>query len=203
MSCHDAAAALVDPRQPRSPELEAHLAGCEDCRALAALHASASALRLPSPPSLPPISRDAVLGEVRRRVLRRRASAGAVASLGVAALVLWLRPAAPGPEAPVEHHYMEGAPMPRAELGLSRGEGEDAFFPPSLEADTAVAVRAGRGSLLNLMGEVRGFSRRDVVVHDETYRPFGTLASWVRPPDSRALETPPFRTVVMPLYPQE
>jgi hypothetical protein len=189
MRCHDAAAALVDARQPRSPELEAHLAGCEDCRTLAALHASASALRLPSPPSLAPVSRDAVLGEVRRRAIRRRGSAGAVASLGLAALVLWLRPATPG--APVERPFMEEASAPRAELGLS------------LEDDTARDVLAGRGSLMQLMGEVRGFTRRDLVVHDETYRPFGTLAAWLRPPDSRALETPPFRTAVMPLYPQE
>ncbi|MBZ4416415.1 hypothetical protein [Myxococcus sp. RHSTA-1-4] len=200
MRCHDAAAALVDASQPRSPEVEAHLAGCEDCRTLATLHASASALRLPSPPALAPVSREAVLGEVRRRVVRRRASAGAVAALGLAALVLWLRPVAPGRVAPVEDFETEGAPRP--ELGLSAGPSGDAL-PESPEDDTALAARAGRGSLLDLMGEVRGLTRRDLVVHDETYRPFGTLAVWVRPPDSRALETPPFRTAVMALYPQE
>ncbi|MFP2926598.1 hypothetical protein ACLESO_15610, partial [Pyxidicoccus sp. 3LG] len=121
--------------------------------------------------------------------------------LGLAALALWLRPAVPTPED--SHHYIGEAPVPRAELGLTREPREDA--PPELfEEDTAVAVRAaGRGSLLQLMGEVRGYTRRDLVVHDETYRPFGTLASWLRPPDSRALETPPFRTAVNLLYPQE
>jgi hypothetical protein len=205
MRCHDAAAALVDASQPRSPEVEAHLAGCEDCRTLAALHASASALRLPSPPALPPVSREAVLGEVRRRVLRRRAAAGAVASLGVAALVLWLRPAAPGRgEGPVEVAELEGAPAPRPELGLSREPSRDVdALAVSPEDAAALAPHAGWGSLMNLMGEVRGLTRRDLVVHDETYRPFGMLAAWVRPPDSRALETPPFRTAVMILYPQE
>lgn len=204
MRCHDAAAALMDASQPRSPEVEAHLEGCEDCGMLAALHASASALRLPSPPAPPPISREAVLGEVRRRVLRRRVSAGAVASLAMAALVLWLRPAAPGRDAPVELAELEGTPAPRPELGLSREPSRDVdALPVSPEDDVALALHAGRSSLMNLMGEVRGLTRRDLVVHDETYRPFGTLAAWVRPPDSRALETPPFRTAVMTLYPQE
>ncbi|NMO17766.1 hypothetical protein HPC49_08080 [Pyxidicoccus fallax] len=194
MRCHDVAAALVDASQLRSPEVESHLSGCEDCRALAALHASASSLRLPSPPALAPVPREAVLHEVRRRAFRRRASAGAVASLGLAALVLWLQPATQG--RPVDLSYEEGS-APRPELGLSRAA------PAALDDDTARVVLAGRGNLLNLMGEVRGFTRRDLVVEDESYRPFGTLPAWVRPPDSRALEAPPFRTVVMTLYPQE
>ncbi|MCP3143320.1 hypothetical protein [Pyxidicoccus xibeiensis] len=203
MRCHDAAAALVEAPARLTPELQAHLAHCEDCRTLAALHASAAALRLPQPPELPTIPREAVLREVRRRVIRRRASAGAVASLGLAALVLWLRPAAAPEQDP--HHYIGEAPMPQAELGLTREPRED-VLPTHLEEDSAaVAVQhaAERGSLMQLMGEVRGFTRRDLVVHDETYRPFGTLAAWLRPPDSRALEAPPFRTAVIPLYPVE
>jgi hypothetical protein len=204
MSCHNAAAALMDGQAPWTLELRAHLEGCEECRALAALHASASALRLPSPPALAPISRDAVLGEVRRRVFRRRVAAGAVASLCLAALLLWPRPPEPVPEgeAPSPYHYIEGAPALRAELGLAREPREDAFSES--EEDSAPTLVAARGSLMNLMGEVRGYTRRDLVVLDETYRPYGTLAAWLRPPDSRALETPPFRTAVLPvLYPQE
>lgn len=197
MRCHDAATALMEEGRPH--ELLAHLETCDECRALAALHASASALRLPSPPALPPIPRDAVLGEVRRRVIRRRAAAGAVASLCLAGLVLWTRPPAPVVEQGTAPDFAEDALTPRAELGMTDGPHEDAFS----EEAPARAVLAGRGSLMNLMGEVRGYTRRDLVVHDETYRPYGTLAVWLRPPDSRALETPPFRTAVMPLYPQE
>lgn len=198
MRCHDAAAALME--DTRTAELQAHLASCADCRALAALHASASALRPPPAPALAPISRDAVLGEVRRRVLRRRVAAGAVASLCVAGLALWTRPTAPVLEQGTAPESLDEGPAPRAELGLSRAPPEETFA----EDVPARAVREpGRGSLMNLMGEVRGYTRRDLVVQDETYRPFGTLAAWVRPPDSRALETPPFRTAVLPLYPQE
>lgn len=205
MSCHDAAAALMDAGAPRTPEqsraLSAHLEGCEACRALAALHASASALRLPTPPALAPISRDAVLGVVRRRAVRRRAAAGVVASLCLAALLLWPRPPAPvpGQEGDDGYHYIEGETALRPELGMARAPREDVFS----EEDAASAPLAGQGSLMQLMGEVRGFTGRDLVVHDETYRPYGTLAAWLRPPDSRALETPPFRTAVHPLYPQE
>jgi hypothetical protein len=201
MRCHEAAAALMEGHAP-SGELRAHLDGCEDCRALAALHAAASALRPPSPPSLPPVSRDAVLREVRRRAIRRRAAAGAVASLCLGALLLWPRPPAPVPEgtAADPYHYIEGTPAPRPELGMARAPREDVFS----EEDAERELPAERGSLLTLMGEVRGYTRRDLVVHDATYRPFGTLAAWLRPPDSRALETPPYGTAVLPvLYPQE
>jgi hypothetical protein len=197
MRCHDAASALME--EGRSHELRAHLETCDECRALAALHASASALRLPSPPALSPIPRDAVLGEVRRRVIRRRAAAGAVASMCLAGLVLWTRPPAPVLDEGTAPEYSDEVPAPRAELGMTGQPREDAF-PEEAPART---VLAERGSLMNLMGEVRGYTRRDLVVHDETYRPYGTLASWLRPPDSRALETPPFRTAVMTLYPQE
>ncbi|QSQ27013.1 hypothetical protein JY651_19770 [Pyxidicoccus parkwayensis] len=198
MRCHDAAAALME--EQRTPELQAHLETCEECRSLAALHGSASRLRLPSPPALAPISRDAVQSEVRRRVIRRRAAAGAVASLAIAGLVLWTRPPAPVLEQGTAPEYAEELPTPRAELGLS-GAPHEQTFPDEVPAHAVLVM--GRGSLMNLMGEVRGYTRRDLVVQDETYRPFGTLAAWVRPPDSRALETPPFRTAVLPLYPQE
>ncbi len=203
MRCHDAATALMEGHE-RSRELRAHLEGCGDCRALAALHASASDLHLPSPPALAPISRDAMLREVRRRVIRRRAGAGAVASMCLGAVLLWPRPPSPLPEgeAPSDYHYMEGESAPRAELGLTREPREDTFSES--EEDSAPALLAARGSLLNLMGEVRGYTRRDLVVQDAAYRPYGTLAAWLRPPDSRALETPPYRTAVLPvLYSQE
>lgn len=206
MRCHDAAATLMEAHAPRAPEgsreLQAHLEGCEECRTLAALHSSATQLCLPTPPALAPISRDAVLGVVRRRVLRRRAAAGAVASLCLAALLLWPRPPAPVPGQGEDgaYHYIEGVPAPWPELGMmARQPPREAFS----EEDAASAPLVERGSLMQLMDEVRGFTRRDLVVHDETYQPYGTLAAWLRPPDSRALETPPFRTAVFFLSPQE
>jgi hypothetical protein len=184
MNCHEVATTLLEARSP-GPELRRHLDTCADCRALAALHASASALKLPAPPELAPVSREAVLGTVRRRRVRRQAAAGVGVSLALGALLLgW--PSGSG-EAPAPL-YNDTEPAPLAELGLTRE-------PPAQEA--------GQGSLFELMGEVRGYTRRDLVVHDETYRPFGLLAAWVRPPESRALESPPFRTAVLPLYPQE
>jgi hypothetical protein len=191
MNCHEASTALLESRtsQP-GPELARHLETCADCRALAALHASASALKLPSPPALAPVSREAVLGTVRRRRVRRRAAAGVGASLALGALVLgWPSGEPPAPL------YNDTEPAPLAELGLRRAP--DAFQEAVAEPE------AGQGSLFELMGEVRGYTRRDLVVHDETYRPFGLLAAWVRPPESRALESPPFRTAVLPLYFQE
>ncbi len=206
MRCHDAAATLMDVHAPRAPErsreLQAHLEGCEECRALAALHSSATQLRLPTPPALAPISRDAVLGVVRRRVLRRRAAAGAVASLCLAALLLWPRPPplVLGQGGDDAYHYIQGAPVPWPELGMMARQPPGEAFS---EEDAASAPLVERGSLMQLMDEVRGFTRRDLVVRDETYQPYGTLAAWLRPPDSRALETPPFRTAVFFLSPQE
>ncbi|MDC0712568.1 hypothetical protein POL68_29160 [Stigmatella sp. ncwal1] len=201
MRCHDAANALLDAHPPWPPALRTHLEGCEACRLLATLHASASALRPPEPPPVTPIAREDVLREVRRRGKRRRAAVGVAVCLFVGALVLASRPAAPPAAGSsfAEAEVAVPAPGPWTELGLSReglsgGVDEDAI---------ARAVRVERGSLAALVTEVRGYARREVVVHDDTYRPFGMLAAWLRPPDSRALETPPFRTAVIPISPQE
>ncbi|NTX07968.1 hypothetical protein [Myxococcus sp. CA040A] len=205
MRCHDVATALLESSPPWPPEARAHLEGCEDCRTLAAVHASASGLRLPQPPPLAPVPREAVLREVRRRKVRRRAVAGVVASFCVG-LVTWLSgleaPSSPGAPALQEARVElpdESGTAPHPELGLRRAEGADDVDLDSV----ARAVRAERGSLSWLVTEVRGYSRRDVVFRDDTYKPFGTMAAWLRPPDSRALENPPFRTAVLPLNPQE
>src|SRR5689334_8636081 len=92
MSCHLFAAALVDESLPRSRELQAHLSWCAECRELSRLHATASRLRLPEPPSLVPVPREAVLGEVRRRQRRRRAVAGTLAASVLCLFVLQVAP---------------------------------------------------------------------------------------------------------------
>lgn len=203
MRCHDVATVLLESSPPWTPETRAHLEGCEDCRALAQGHASASGLRLPQPPPLAPVPREAVLREVRRRKVRRRVLAGAVASCGIG-LLTWL--SGPGAPSPAPHAFQaehaevfEPDTAPHPELGLRRADGVDDVDLDSL----ARAVRAERGSLSWLVTEVRGYSRRDVVARDDTYRPFGTMAAWLRPPDSRALENPPFRTAVLSFESQE
>jgi hypothetical protein len=92
MSCHDVAAAIVDEGLPRPPDFQSHLDRCSRCRELARLHASASRLRLPSPPPLAPLPRQSVLGEVRRRHHRRRAAAGTFVVGAVAAVALFVMP---------------------------------------------------------------------------------------------------------------
>lgn len=52
---------------------------------------------------------------------------------------------------------------------------------------------AERGpTLVDLSAEVRAITRRAVSEDDATYRPFGPLAVWMRPPRSRALDVRPF-----------
>ncbi|WP_342374317.1 hypothetical protein NVS55_23450 [Myxococcus stipitatus] len=193
MRCHEVAMALLDASPPWPAPVRAHLDGCEDCRSLASAHATAAALRPPLTPPLPRVSREAVLGEVRRRKVRRRIAVGAVASMCVGFLTWVARPGEPVPEAPASHEsFAENLPEDTRPLSpheqTLQGERPREF----LDEDP-------RGSLAVLVAEVRGYSRREVVSGDDTYRPFGTLAAWLRPPDSRALETPPFRTAVMPL----
>jgi hypothetical protein len=78
------------------------------------------------------------------------------------------------------------------------------FEPPAPVAPGApAAVAEEPASLGLLMGEVYGYTRSNPAVEDAAYRSFGTLAAWVRPPESTALEAPPFRTVLLPLHPPE
>jgi hypothetical protein len=183
MSCQDFAAALVDERLPRPPGFQAHLEQCAACRALAGLHASATSLRLPDPPAVAPIPREAILGEVRRRQHRRRVVASASATAAVVALVLLAVPWGRTP-VPVENEPVVGGPV---EGSLRAGE-------PVAEASV------GQGgevvSLEVLFDEVYGYTRTDPSVEDEMYQPFGALAVWVRPPDVTALDSEPFRTAL-------
>ncbi|AKJ04693.1 hypothetical protein ATI61_101228 [Archangium gephyra] len=183
MSCQDFAAALVDERLPRPPGFQAHLEQCAACRALAGLHASATSLRLPDPPVPARISREAILGEVRRRQHRRRVVAGGTATAALVALVLLVSPRVRTPVS-VEPEPVVGGPI----------EG-------SLRAGAPVAeAPVGQGSevvsLEVLVDEVQGYTRTNPSVEDEAYAPFGVLAAWVRPPDVTALDSEPFQTAL-------
>lgn len=181
MSCKDFAAALVDEQLPPPPGLQAHLAHCEDCRALARLQVSAQRLRLPEPP-LPstPVTPEAILGVVRRRQRRRRVGAAVGATCAVLLLVLAgsrrevAREPMPPPESPLEGVLLAEA-------------GEDIPTEARREVDLALA---------SLVREVEGYSRTRPALEDRTYDAFGLLALWVRPPESRALESEPFRTAL-------
>ncbi|WP_338865813.1 hypothetical protein [Myxococcus stipitatus] len=196
MRCHEVADALLENSPPWPLAVRAHLDGCEDCRSLASAHTAAAALRPPLPPPCPRVSREAVLGEVRHRKVRRRVAAGVVASLCVCFLTWMTRPVEPVPESsPLLEARVdlpeEVRPASPHELSLRGAPPHEGF-----DEDT-------RGSLLVLVAQVRGYSRRELVYGDDTYKPFGMLAAWLRPPDSRALETPPFRTAVIPLIHSE
>jgi len=197
MKCQDAVHALLEASPPWPPALGHHLEGCEACRSLAALHVSATGLKGPPVGALPAIAREGVLGEVRRRGGRRRAAWVTAASLAVAALA-WgsLSSAPPAERAVARVEGVDTGQAPRPELSLAHAGTAEA-------AAVEAGARAERDALAALVVEVRGYSRRDVVKQDDLYRPFGALVGWVRPPDSRALEAPPFRTALMPITYQE
>jgi hypothetical protein len=182
MSCQDFAAALLDERLPRPPGLQTHLEQCSECRALARLHASASALRLPDPPEPTAIPREAILGEVRRRQHRRRVAASVTATAAAVALVLLVSPRVRTPVT-VESEPVMGGPL----------EGSLRVEQPTR------AAPAGEGEVASLgllFGEVHGYTRTNPSVEDAMYQPFGALAAWVRPPDSTALDAEPFRSAL-------
>jgi hypothetical protein len=173
MSCQDIAAALLDERLPRPPGFQAHLEQCARCRALAGLQASATSLRLPEPPAPAPLPREAILGEVRRRQLRRRGVASAAATAAVALLVLLVSP---------------------REVTPVSGDVEPVVGGP---AEGSLRASSGEArSLEGLFDEVHGYTRTDPGVEDAMYQPFGALAVWVRPPDSTALDAEPFQTAL-------
>ena len=129
------------------------------------------------------IAREAILGEVRRRQHRRRMVASAGATAAVVALVLLVSPQL-GDAGAVETSRWWGVP-PRATCPGSRPRGRG---------------REGRGVRSSPSGrcfdEVHGYTRTNPSVADETYRPFGALAAWVRPPDVTALDSEPFQSAL-------
>ncbi len=175
MSCHDVAEALVDERLPRPPGLQAHLERCPECRALARLHASATLLGLPEPPPPAPISREAIFGVVRRRRRRRRIVVGTAATCALAALVLFAWPRL-------------APPVPLGDAPLSGVE------HPVLVVQPERSTASEPASLGLLMAEVYGYTRGNPSVEDALYRPFGTLALWVRPPDASVAFLPSSRS---------
>ncbi|OJH34057.1 hypothetical protein [Cystobacter ferrugineus] len=190
MSCQDFAAALVDEQLPRPPGLQAHLEHCADCRALARLHSSAGRLRLVEPPLPPAFTPEAILGVVRRRQRRRQWVAGAGATCAAALLVFALS---------VRDETLEHAPQPGPGVpleGVLRAE-------PSAGTGERLPDTWARGDseLETLVREVDGYTRTRPAVEDRAYATFGLLATWVRPPDSTALDAEPFRTALRVIHP--
>jgi len=180
MSCHDVAAALVDESLPRPPDLKAHLEHCAECRTLAALHASASRLSLAEPSAVALLSPETILGEVRRRQHRRRAVAGVATTAALATLMVLALPRAPS-------------------LSV---ETSGPAAPGELAATVSQAGETGPASVGLLLGEVYGYTRTNPAVEDTMYGAFGSLAAWVRPAESTALDSEPFVSVLRPLYPR-
>jgi hypothetical protein len=188
MNCQDIAAALVDEHLPRPPGFQAHLESCPECGMLARLHASATSLRFLGPPAPATIPREAILGEVRRRQHRRRLVASVTATAAVVALVLLVSSRVRTP-VPVESNPVGGPTelyLPVEQAGASGQPGHVA------EAEVV--------PLGVLFDEVYGYTRTDPGFEDEMYRPFGALAAWVRPTDSTALDSEPFRTALVAFH---
>ena len=185
MSCHDFAAALLDERMAPPAGLQEHVAHCPECRALAGLHASASALRMVEPAAPAPITTEAILGEVRRRQRRRRQGAvlGAAAAVGLLLLLL-----------PGRVRLPDTGGDSAASAGVAV-EGSARILPESSSPSEA-PVGQEVASLGELLAEVRGYTRTRPAFADTVYRPFGRLASWVRPPESTALDAEPFQTAL-------
>ncbi|MFY0575402.1 hypothetical protein ACN28S_14465 [Cystobacter fuscus] len=188
MSCQDFAAALVDEQLPRPPGLQAHLEHCADCRALARFHSSAGRLRLAEPPLPPAFTPEAIRGVVRRRQSRRRWVAGAGATCAAALLVFAVSVRDEAPERALE----PGVPLEGVlSVEPSAGTGES---PPDTWA-------RGDSELEALVREVDGYTRTRPAVEDRTYAAFGLLATWVRPPESTALDAEPFRSALRVIHP--
>jgi hypothetical protein len=191
MSCQDFAAALVDEQLPQPPGLQAHLEQCEDCRALARLQSSARTLRLSEPPLPPAFTSEDIAGVVRRRRHRRQwvAGAGATCAAALLALAVSVR------EAPGDF------PAPGQELG-GPIEGVLRVDPSVSTAGSALERQVRRDSVLEtLSSEVAGYTRTRPGVEDRAYDAFGLLATWVRPPESTALDAEPFRTALRAFHP--
>jgi hypothetical protein len=189
MSCQDFAAALVDEQLPRPPGLQAHLEHCADCRALARFHSSARRLRLAEPPLPTALTPEAIRGEVRRRQYRRRwgAGAGATCAAALLAFAVSVRDEAP------EHVGEPGGPLE----GVLRVE------PSASTAERRPDAWArGDSELEALVREVDGYTRTRPASEDRAYDAFGLLATWVRPPESTALDAEPFRTALQALRSQ-
>ena len=59
----------------------------------------------------------------------------------------------------------------------------------------------GDSELETLVREVDGYTRTRPAVEDRAYAAFGLLATWVRPPESTALDAEPFRSALRVIHP--
>ena len=196
MSCADFAEALVDERLPEPAGLRDHLDHCASCQALARRHASARAFVWPEPaPTTTPFTPEAIRGVVRRRQRRRQGVAAAGVSLGLVLAVLLVHRPGPGTSSPGDTVAL-GDPR---EGTVQVVDSTRVTATPSASASNTASVSSTPAPLGALVAEVEGYLHSRPAVDDDTYAVFGALAAWVRPPESRALESEPFRSALAAL----
>lgn len=162
--CEDLQPALIDESLPRPAGLEAHLASCDDCRALSSAHRGA--LRL----------RGATLTLPRRRPLaevQRRAGIVAALVLAVGGGVGW-------------YQLEFGAPAPGPAMKQERAFVVSPEFPMALEAGLPASIPAEEPqgelfALVELQGSISLQLRRDPRDDEAAVRAFGALPRWTAP----------------------
>ena len=182
--CEDLQPALIDEAFPRPAGLEAHLASCDECRALAAAHRGA--LRL----------RGATLTLPRRRPLpevQRRASIVAALVLTLGGGVGWYQlefgARAPAAATKQERGFVVSPEFPIAlEAGLPASVALEAGLPASvaLEAGLPASIPAEEPpgelfALAELQGSISLQLRRDPRDDEAAVRAFGALPRWTAP----------------------
>jgi hypothetical protein len=165
MSCQDFEAFVLDETLPKPAGHDAHVAGCESCRALKAGHRAALRLHGVAP------RRTARLPT--ERVVRRASIAAALTlvlggSAGLVALEAW-RPAPPA-----EVALPEVAVDPRAAVE------EPALLAPALP-DEAPPVDDAWAGLAELHAAVATATTTDPRDDEVLSRAFGPLPEWVAP----------------------
>lgn len=165
---HDVRVALLDESVPRPADLEAHLAGCAECRDFASAHRSL--LRLEGTPGLP-LRRRSIEQTQRRLAI----TAGLLLSVGGGVGLLALHGG----------HHEAARDWEAVETHPLAIENEADDRPASFEALSALTARAH---------EVIEHDPRDDAA---MLRTFGALALWTAPTRTRPMRTlgnaaPPF-----------
>jgi hypothetical protein len=174
---------LLDDRARRTPEVDAHLASCSECRDVLLADARARALgRWDKVPYLEAAFEPSGI-QWRRRARFALTAVGLVAVGALAALAVF--------DGNSELVFPE-RPRPATET------------EPLRKADNAqpdAAASEGDEWLIDdLLVESIAYARREVSVRDPLYTAFGDLPRWVSLPANRSLEAPVFRKALYPIH---